>query len=138
MDLGKIFSMFTDASESVVSPYAKEIDSIKKHPAFHLGMFHKIINRENDIHLQMVIQSLDVDEETKKNIGEMSTYLTFTQAYNYLTLIDLDNTTHVNYLTICENADFLEAAAKALEYFESTEEFEKCGFIKKVIDLTIQ
>lgn len=86
----------------------------------------------------MVIQSLDVDEETKENIGEMSTYLTFTQAYNYLTLIDLDNTTHVNYLTICENADFLEAAAKALEYFESTEEFEKCGFIKKVIDLTIQ
>lgn len=138
MDLGKIFSMFTDASESVVSPYAKEINSIKKHPAFQLGMFHKIINRENDIHLQMVIQSLDVDEETKENIGEMSIYLTFTQAYNYLTLIDLDNTTHVNYLTICENADFLEAAAKALEYFESTEEFEKCGFIKKVMDLTIQ
>ena len=99
-------------------------------------MFHKIINRENDIHLQMVIQSLDVDEETKENISEMSTYLSFTQAYNYLTLIDLGNTTHAKYLTICENADFLEAAAKALEYFESTEEFEKCGFIKKIIDLT--
>ena len=136
MDLGKIFSMFSDASESVVSPYTKDIDSIKKHPAFYIGMFHKIINRENDIHLQMVIQSLDVDEETKENISEMSTYLSFTQAYNYLTLIDLDNTTHAKYLTVCENADLLEAAAKALRYFESTEEFEKCGFIKKIVDLT--
>ena len=46
-------------------------------------MFHKIINREDDIHLQMIVQTLDVDEETKESIREMSTYLTFTQAYNY-------------------------------------------------------
>ena len=136
MDLDKIFSMFSDATESVVSPYKQKVKELKDHPAFHIGMFHKIINRENDIHLQMIVQNLEVDEETKESIKEMSTYLTFTQAYNYLTLIDLQNKTHRNYLSIHASKDFLIASEKALRYFESTEEFEKCLFIQKVITLT--
>lgn len=136
MDLDKIFSMFSDATESVVSPYKKKVKDLKDHPAFHIGMFHKIINREDDIHLQMIVQSLDVDEETKRSIKEMSTYLTFTQAYNYLTLIDLQNETHKKYLSVHSNTEFLIAAEKALKYFESTEEFEKCSFIQRIVSLT--
>jgi hypothetical protein len=138
MDLDKIFSLFSDASESVTSIYSKDTSSMKNHPAFFLAMFYKIINRENDIRLQMVVQSLEVDEETKENIKEMGIYLTFTQAFNYLTLIDLTNPTHTKYLTVYENANFLEAAEKAIKYFESTEEFEKCSFIKKIQDLTLR
>lgn len=137
MNLDKIFSMFSDATEATKTNYNRNIESFHNHPAFHLGMFHKLINREDDITLQIIVQSLDVDEETRENIKEMSTFLTFTQAFNYLSALNIHTPEHLEYLLTYTNPEFEKAALKAMKYFESTEEYEKCGFIKEVLDYTI-
>jgi len=130
MNLDKIFSMFSDATEATKTDYNRNIESFQNHPAFHLGMFHKLINREDDITLQIIVQSLDVDEETR-------TFLTFTQAFNYLSALNIHTPEHLEYLLTYTNPEFEKAALKAMKYFESTEEYEKCGFIKEVLDYTI-
>lgn len=137
MNLDKIFSMFSDATEATKTNYKRNIESFHNHPAFHLGMFYKLINREDDITLQIIVQNLDVDEETRENIKEMSTFLTFTQAFSYLSALNIHTPEHLEYLLTYTNPEFEKAALKAMEYFESTEEYEKCGFIKEVLDYTI-
>ena len=137
MDLDKIFSMFSDATEATQTDYTGNVESFYNHPAFYLGMFHKLINREDAITLQIIVQSLDVDEETRENIKEMSTFLTFSQAFGYLSALNIHTPEHLEYLLTYTNPEFEKAALKAMKYFESTEEYEKCGFIKEVLDYTI-
>ena len=132
MDLDKIFSMFNTSPEPIENPYINNLELLKDHPAFYLGMFHKLINREDEITLQIIVENLDVDEETRRNITRMSELLTFTQAYSYLSTIDLSE--HSDYLLTYNNPELKKALKKALQYFVKTEEYEKCSFIKKVID----
>ena len=133
MNLDKIFSMFSDATEVTKTKYTENIESLHNHPSFYLGIFQKLINREDDITLQIIVQNLDVDEETKENIKEMSTYLTFTQAFSYLSALNIDTPEHLEYLLTYTNPEFEKAALKAMKYFESTEEYEKCHLINKHI-----
>ena len=137
MNLDKIFSMFSDATEATKTKYTDDIESLHNHPAFYLGIFHKLINREDDITLQIIVQNLDVDEETRESIKEMSTFLTFTQAFSYLSALNIHTPEHLEYLLTYNNPEFEKAALKALDYFESTEEYEKCSFIKELLDYTI-
>jgi hypothetical protein len=132
MDLDKIFSMFNTSPEPTENPYINNLELLKDHPAFYLGMFHKLINREDEITLQIIVENLDVDEETRGNITRMSEFLTFTQAYSYLSTINLSE--HSDYLLTYNNPELKKALKKALQYFIKIEEYEKCSFIKKVID----
>ena len=132
MDLDKIFPMFNTSPEPTENPYINNLELLKDHPAFYLGMFHKLINKEDKITLQIIVENLDVDEETRGNITRMSEFLTFTQAYSYLSTIDLSK--HSDYLLTYNNPELKKALKKALQYFIKTEEYEKCSFIKKVID----
>lgn len=129
--------MFSDATEATKTKYTENIESFHNHPAFYLGIFHKLINREDDITLQIIVQNLNVDEETQENIKEMSTFLTFTQAFSYLSALNIHHPEHLEYLLTYTNPEFEKAALRALDYFESTEEYEKCSFIKEVLDYTI-
>lgn len=134
MNLDKVFSTFYTSPEA--RDYSTNtLQDFKDHPAFYLGMFYKLVNREDEVTLQVIVENLEVDEETKDNIIRMSRYLTFTQAYSYLSALDLDK--HSDYLLTYNNPQLKKALHKAMQYFESTEEYEKCGFIKKVADSTL-
>jgi hypothetical protein len=75
--------------------------------------------------------SLDVDE-----IERASSYMVYDKAYNHLAKLDLTNKTHLDSLQLFSDETFSFVLDKALLYFESVEEYEKCLFLKQIQDLT--
>ena len=83
--------------------------------------------------LQIVMNEL---KDTSKAVLEKTDLWEYCNEENLEIVIDLQNETHRSYLSIHSNTEFLIAAQKALKYFESTEEFEKCIFIQRIVTLT--
>ena len=133
MDLNKIFTLFTDSTESIANTRLNSVQDLRNSPAFLTGMFYKLINREDEIHLHAIIQNLDVDEEVRENIKEVNKLLTYTHAYGFLCSLNLNNPEHLTFLRKYSNPAFKNAATKALKYFESTEEYERCDTLQKII-----
>ena len=73
--------------------------------------------------------SLDMEE-----VERASSYMVYDKAYNHLAKLDLTNTTHLDSLQLLSDETFDFVLNKALLYFESVEEYEKCLFLKQVQD----
>jgi len=136
MNLDKMFSMFNVTDEEVSILGKEQATSYKDDAHFYLGLFYKMINREDSIAFTALIQSLHVDQATQTDITTVSKYLTYNHAFNYLTSINFNNQQHLVQLLVYDNLDFKAAANKAICYFIEEEEYEKCSFLKKVLDHT--
>jgi len=134
MDIDKIFSMFTESESEETLRYAKQSISYKDHPYFAMGIFHKLINREDNTSLHSIVASLNVDEETQADIISLSVHLTYSQAYNQLNTINLKNEEHLDFLRTYNDPRFKVAANKALNYFTEVEQYEKCSYLKQILD----
>jgi len=107
------------------------------HPHMFIGLFTKMVNKkdQNIINLTLATALSSADGFTKsEKIKAFLEYLTFNQALNYLSFIDLNNKTHTDYLKSFDATSFLKASNQALEYFSEEEQYEKCVFIKKIQD----
>jgi len=129
--------MFKVTEEETEILHSEQVLSYKNHAHFYLGLFHKMINREDSIAFAALIQSLHVDDTTQADIIVVSKYLTYNHAYNYLATIKLESVEHLQQLATYDNSDFEGAVGKAIQYFIEEEEYEKCNFLKKVLDLTL-
>jgi hypothetical protein len=136
MNLDKMFSMFKITEEETKVLYDEQRASYKNHAHFYLGLFYKMINREDTIAFAALIQSLHVDDNTQADIITVSKYLTYNHAYNYLATLKLNNKEHLEQLAIYDNSEFKQAVDKALTYFIQEEEYEKCTFLKTVLEHT--
>tara|TARA_B110000503_G_scaffold62963_1_gene99580 strand:+ start:128 stop:547 length:420 start_codon:yes stop_codon:yes gene_type:complete len=134
MDIDKIFSMFTESESEETLRYVKQSISYKDHPYFAMGIFHKLINREDNTSLHLIVASLNVDEETQADIISLSVHLTYSQAYNQLNTINLENEEHLDFLRTYNDPRFKVAANKALNYFTEVEQYEKCSYLKQILD----
>jgi len=126
--------MFTESESEETLRYIKQSISYKDHPYFAMGIFHKLINREDNTSLHSIVASLNVDEETQANIISLSVHLTYSQAYNQLNTINLKNEEHLDFLRTYNDPRFKVAANKALNYFTEIEQYEKCSYLKQILD----
>lgn len=129
--------MFTESESEETLRYTTQSIPYKDHPYFAMGIFHKIINREDTTFLHSLVANLNVDEETQADIINLSVHLTYTQAYNQLNSINLENEEHLDFLRTYNDPRFKIAANKALTYFTEVEQYEKCSLIKQILDQTL-
>ena len=134
MNINKIFSLFKspEEPEEVIS----QID-LSESPVMWIGMFKKLITNYEVFAKQLIKflgdanQDLDVVE-----VEKASSYMVYDKAYNHLAKLDLTNKTHLDSLQLFSDETFSFVLDKALLYFESVEEYEKCLFLKQIQDLT--
>ena len=133
MNINKIFNLFKSPEEPEEA--ISQID-LSESPVIWIGMFKRLITNYETFAKQLIQffkssePSLDVDE-----IERASSYMVYDKAYNHLAKLDLTNKTHLDSLQLYSDETFSFVLDKALTYFESVEEYEKCLFLKQIQDL---
>jgi hypothetical protein len=132
MDIEKIFDLFDTPDE----PKKQVIRDISEHPAFWLGIFTKIIMNHSNFNaaqlsvFKTAFPNMDINDI--RNAGE---FIIYTKSYGFLQKLDIER--ELDLQTLKDNISIeLDVALKlALSYFESTEEYEKCAFIMRVLTI---
>jgi hypothetical protein len=132
MNLNKIFEFFK--SEDDDNP--KEVAPvILEGPLLWIGMFKKLIVNYETFTKQIITlfkstnQDLDIDD-----IERASSYMVYTRAYDNISNLDINNPDHLDILKIQNDEFFRMALEQSLKYFEETEEYERCAFLKQIND----
>ena len=134
MNINKIFSLFKSPEEPEET--VTQID-LSESPVIWIGMFKRMIVNYETFAKQLIQffkssePSLDVEE-----IERASGYMVYSKAYDHLAKLDLTNNTYLDSLQLYSDETFSFVLDKALVYFESVEEYEKCLFLKQIQDLT--
>lgn len=132
MDVNKIFNLFDTPDESK----KQVIRDISEHPTFWLGMFRKLITNHsnfNPAHLSMFKTALpDLSINDIKNAGE---WIIYTRSYDFLKRLDIERELDLEVIKDNSTLELDIALKLALSYFESTEEYEKCAFIMKILTI---
>jgi len=137
MDLNKIFKLFGSSDKEEEHKEVVEQIDLSESPMMWIGMFKRMITNYETFAKQLIQffkssePSLDVDE-----IERASSYMVYDKAYNHLIKLDLTDKTHLDSLQLYSDETFSFVLNKALIYFESVEEYEKCLFLKQIQDLT--
>jgi hypothetical protein len=128
MDIDKIFGMFMP--ESGVDAEVNILD-IYQHPAYKIGMFKKMI-RNIPYAVAFSLKGMGNSEKIDE-IREFIKSQIFRKAFEFLEEINLP--THQD--VIKNNLDplFKTTLELSLEYFISTEEYEKCIVLKSFLNL---
>jgi hypothetical protein len=133
MNINKIFSLFKSPEEPEET--ISQID-LSDSPIIWIGMFKRMIVNYETFAKQLIQffkssePSLDVEE-----IERASGYMVYSKAYDHLAKLDLTNNTHLDSLQLYSDETFSFVLDKALVYFESVEEYEKCLFLKQIQDI---
>jgi hypothetical protein len=135
MDLNKIFKLFGSSDkEEEPKEVVTQVD-LSESPMMWIGMFKRMITNYETFAKQLIQffkssePSLDMEE-----VERASSYMVYDKAYNHLAKLDLTNTTHLDSLQLLSDETFEFVLNKALLYFESVEEYERCLFLKQVQD----
>jgi hypothetical protein len=135
MDLNKIFKLFGSSDkEEEHKEVVTQVD-LSESPMMWIGMFKRMITNYETFAKQLIQlfkssePSLDMEE-----VERASSYMVYDKAYNHLAKLDLTNTTHLDSLQLLSDETFEFVLNKALLYFESVEEYEKCLFLKQIQD----
>jgi hypothetical protein len=135
MDLNKIFKLFGSSDKEEEHKEVVEQIDLSESPMIWIGMFKRMITNYETFAKQLIQffklsePSLDMDE-----VERASSYMVYDKAYNHLAKLDLTNTTHLDSLQLLSDETFEFVLNKALLYFESVEEYEKCLFLKQIQD----
>jgi hypothetical protein len=109
---------------------------ISEHPAFWIGMFRKIImNHSNFSSAQLSVFKTafpNMDINDIKNAGE---FIIYTRSYDFLKRLDIERELDLEVLKNNSTLELDIALKLSLSYFESTEEYEKCSHIIKVLTI---
>ena len=136
MDLNKIFKLFGSSDKEEEHKEVVEQIDLSESPMMWIGMFKRMITNYETFAKQLIQffkssePSLDMEE-----VERASSYMVYDKAYNHLAKLDLTNTTHLDSLQLLSDETFEFVLNKALLYFESVEEYERCIFLKQIQDI---
>ena len=136
VNIDKIFDLFESGSEKQSEGDVVFID-IKNTPIYWIGMFKKLI-QNNHIFTSQIIGFYDkmnpeMDLDDLKEAGDRVAY---ERAFYYLSKIDITNKMHQDSISLNVDKQLLKSLEQAIFYFQEYEEYEKCAFIKKILDFT--
>ena len=135
MDLNKIFKLFGSSDKEEEHKEVVEQIDLSESPMMWIGMFKRMITNYETFAKQLIQffklsePSLDMEE-----VERASSYMVYDKADNHLIKLDLTNPTHLDSLQLLSDETFEFVLNKALLYFESVEEYERCLFLKQVQD----
>jgi len=136
MDINKIFGTFNSNQENDGFPMPKFIkDMEENHPRYYLGMFSKLINNHLKYQqgLIQMFQAADpkLDIKEIKSTGEV---MLFSRAWDYISQFNLEDKYCLEILQKESTFKLQDALNLSIKYFEKSEEYEKCAFLKKLLD----
>jgi len=128
MDIEKIFASFKDESATVIVDFSQ-------HPVVWIGMFKKIIINHISFK-ETIIKTIkknnpELEEDEIRIAGNIILY---SRAWEYIKNVDLNMESHIDALLSLYNEDLMMALIKSKKHYERYEEYEKCAFIKSIID----
>lgn len=138
MDLDKIFGLFSASGSNEEQPsqsYEEMISYYKKHPLYWVGMFKKLIYNHHLFNDQLLKFFEQIDEKLSKvDMDKAGEYIVFTKAWEYIRKVDPNDKTHQEALYHFADIHLETALELSINYFQETEEYEKCAHLKKNLD----
>jgi hypothetical protein len=136
MNLNKLFSLFQ--SDEDPTPEERNIANnaeLVDHPYIYMGLFKKLIINYSTFSEQLFqfMRSSDVNLDVEK-MEKAGVHMVYWRAYDHLAKIDLTNRFHVEIIQTYADDKFIQALTMCLHYYEDMEEYEKCAFLKKILD----
>jgi hypothetical protein len=133
MNIDKIFNMF----EPEVKPAPEDIVLVdfKDHPYYWVGMFKKIM-LNYDLFSKKFI-SLFREDGSKVNMADVEKageHFVYERAWEYISKLDIEVPLHLNSLLQFKDHTLVNNLNKTLLHFQEIEEYEKCGFILKLVN----
>jgi hypothetical protein len=137
MALDNIFSLFgfPDKDDEDRKKIEAELDVFKETPHFKLGMFHKLIMNGSLFSKQVVKFFAKADPGLDvKGIDQAGEYMMFTRAWFWIEQVQIKKKEWKEALKQYASEEFAISIKLSINYFESTEEYEKCAHLKKIQD----
>ena len=140
MGLNSIFALFGfpegDKNSEELKKMKTELSVYKETPHFKLGMFYKLIMNGTTFKKQVLNFFLKADPYLDMmGIDDAGEFMMFTRAYFWIEGFKFRSKTWKEGLKHYSNEEFLVAIKLSINYFEDTEEYEKCAHLKKIKDL---
>lgn len=134
IDKDRIFQLFGDNSTNdEVKELVNAKDDFLNSPMAKLGMFTKLIYNHEVFHLKLKkFFEKEKASFNAKQTKEASSYTVFNRAWTYINVIDLSKKDHIDAIWDFNSKPLIATLNKALEYFESTEEYEKCAKLLEI------
>ena len=133
MNINKIFNLFksSEEPEEVIS----QID-LSESPIIWIGMFKRlIVNYETFAHQIIKFLGETSPDLDTAEVERASSYMVYSRAYDNLSRLNLQDTTHLDCLKLSSDDIFKQTLNSALNYYEALEEYEKCIHIKQIQDI---
>ena len=147
MDLNKFFNIFKnqDTGSFEEELVEEKVELFREEtPVFKLGMFvrlseYKLIHSLKDIkesdspndEVLFMLPSMDITETNKGEFDAVFNMLRF----RHIASLDLNNEMVIDSIKLWSEKNLEAYILDCLDYYESVEEYEKCGFLKKIQDI---
>ena len=137
MALDNIFSLFgfPDKDDEDRKKLEADLDVFKETHHFKLGMFHKLIMNGSLFSKQVIKFFAKADPGLDiKGIDQAGEYMMFIRAWFWIEQVKLRKKEWKEALKQYASEEFVISIKLSINYFESTEEYEKCAHLKKIQD----
>ena len=137
MAIDNIFALFgfPDKDDEDRKKLEADLDVFKETPHFKLGMFHKLIMNGSLFSKQVVKFFAKADPGLDiKGIDQAGEYMMFIRAWFWIEQVQIRKKEWKEALKQYASEEFVISIKLSINYFESTEEYEKCAHLKKIQD----
>jgi hypothetical protein len=133
MNIDKIFNMF--ASEVKPAPENIVLVDFKDHPYYWVGMFKKIM-LNYDVFSKKFISLFreDGSQVDTADIEKAGEHFVYERAWEYISKLDIIIPLHLSTLIQYKDPILIKNLNQTLLHFQDSEEYEKCGFILRLIE----
>jgi hypothetical protein len=137
MALDNIFALFgfPDKDDDDRKKLEADLEVFKETPHFKLGMFHKLIMNGSLFSKQVVKFFAKADPGLDvKGVDMAGEYMMYTRAWFWIEPVKIRNKEWKEALKQYASEEFVISIKLSINYFEGTEEYEKCAHLKKIQD----
>ena len=134
MDLDYFFSFFNPNSDIGYSK--SEIKDAKNNPYYKIRMFERLILNGLSFKKSIINFFSQADETLDMvQVDLAGEFMMYNRAWFWISQLELDNEEWVKGLKKASSENLLVSVKLSINYFEEQEEYEKCAFLKKVLDI---
>jgi|TARA_Y100001963_G_scaffold85360_1_gene118061 hypothetical protein len=141
MDVNKIFDLFSGGREGDGDYTQQELEDLRKmeefkeSPMFKVGMFKKLIFN----HLAYKDRIIDLFKNVKPNLNiyeleEAGETITFERGWEFISQCEIDKEEWQQCLILYNDEEIKVALRLSINFFQELEEYEKCAYLKKILD----
>ncbi|MAB65370.1 MAG: hypothetical protein CL662_00875 [Bacteroidetes bacterium] len=142
MNLSNFFSLFSnndkpEDNKEQFTPTHNTFEDLMNTPAYWVGMFKKLIYnyKSHGNKMLMQVEGFDIAMDYE-DVQRAYEFMLFERSYFYLTCLDINNPEDLKVLENESDKILLFSINTCISYYEDCEEYEKCSYLKGILDLS--